>query len=172
MICLEFQSTFFLEHYPTDDELASCLIIAAKLAGLDAGVLANAILQSHLVRGTRYRRCRPPLIRIAEGLGFDGSELIGLARGAAAQRELESYTIEAQRRGVFGSPFYFFGEEIFWGQDRLDLLERVLAGTTHALESPTHRRQDNGSDEAYGNRMNEGRAHRGERGHFKMRSSG
>ena len=50
------------------------------------------------------------------------------------------YTIDAQRRGVFGSPFYFFGEDIFWGQDRLDLLERVLAGATPAPSSPTHRR--------------------------------
>jgi 2-hydroxychromene-2-carboxylate isomerase len=129
----------FPRHYPTDDELASCLIIAAKLEGLDAGVLANAILRA-IWSEERDIADATTLHRIAEGLGFNGSELIATARGAAAQREFESYTIDAQRRGVFGSPFYFFGEEIFWGQDRLDLLERVLAGAAHAVESPTHRR--------------------------------
>ena len=35
---------------------------------------------------------------------------------------------EAVARGVFGVPFYIAGEERFWGQDRLDLLEAHLAG--------------------------------------------
>jgi 2-hydroxychromene-2-carboxylate isomerase len=35
---------------------------------------------------------------------------------------------EAVSRGVFGLPFYIVGEERFWGQDRLDLLEDHLAG--------------------------------------------
>ena len=35
---------------------------------------------------------------------------------------------EAVSRGVFGVPFYILGEEKFWGQDRLDLLDDHLAG--------------------------------------------
>jgi 2-hydroxychromene-2-carboxylate isomerase len=35
---------------------------------------------------------------------------------------------EAVARGVFGVPFYIVGEEKFWGQDRLELLEDYLAG--------------------------------------------
>jgi 2-hydroxychromene-2-carboxylate isomerase len=75
------------------------------------------------------------LLRIAEGLGFDGPELIALAREERAHKEFETYTIDAQRRGVFGSPFYFYGGEIFWGQDRLDFLEGLLAGAGTALVS-------------------------------------
>ncbi len=30
-------------------------------------------------------------------------------------------------RGVFGSPSYVFDGEVFWGQDRLDFLDRALA---------------------------------------------
>ena len=33
---------------------------------------------------------------------------------------------EAVARGVFGLPFYIVGEERFWGQDRLDFLERAM----------------------------------------------
>ena len=34
---------------------------------------------------------------------------------------------EAIERGVFGSPSYVYRDEIFWGQDRLDFLDRALA---------------------------------------------
>ena len=40
--------------------------------------------------------------------------------------EYRRYTEEAIGRGVFGSPFYFFEDERFWGQDRLEHLERVI----------------------------------------------
>ena len=39
----------------------------------------------------------------------------------------EANTQEAIDRGVFGVPWYIVGDEPFWGQDRLDLLERALA---------------------------------------------
>ena len=35
----------------------------------------------------------------------------------------EENTIEAISKGVFGAPTYILNNEIFWGQDRLDLLE-------------------------------------------------
>ena len=38
----------------------------------------------------------------------------------------ERYSQEALARGVFGAPSYVLGDEIFWGQDRLDFLERAL----------------------------------------------
>jgi 2-hydroxychromene-2-carboxylate isomerase len=88
--------------------------------------LANAILRA-IWAEERNIADADTLFRIAEGLGFDGSELIALAHEAEARKEFETYTADAQQRGVFGSPFYFCGGEIFWGQDRLDFLERVLA---------------------------------------------
>ena len=38
----------------------------------------------------------------------------------------ERFTQEALGRGVFGAPSYVLGDEIFWGQDRLDFLDRAL----------------------------------------------
>jgi len=35
---------------------------------------------------------------------------------------------EAERRNVFGAPTYVVGEELFWGQDRLEDLDLHLAG--------------------------------------------
>jgi 2-hydroxychromene-2-carboxylate isomerase len=118
---------FFPKHYPTADELASCVIIAAKSAGLDAGILSNAILRA-IWAEERDIADAETLTRIAEGLGFDGGTLLMQAREESTKRELERYTLEAQQRGVFGSPFYICEGEVFWGQDRLDFLERVLCG--------------------------------------------
>jgi carboxymethylenebutenolidase len=38
----------------------------------------------------------------------------------------EAFTQEALKRGVFGAPSYVYKDEIFWGQDRLDFLDRAL----------------------------------------------
>ena len=39
----------------------------------------------------------------------------------------EALTREAIDRQVFGAPFFIYKDEPFWGQDRLDFLDRALA---------------------------------------------
>jgi len=39
----------------------------------------------------------------------------------------ERNTQEALARQVFGAPTYVYRDELFWGQDRLDFLDRALA---------------------------------------------
>ena len=119
----------FPKYYPTDDQLSSCMIIAAKLARADCGLLANAILRAIWVEN---RDIADPdtLRKLADGLGMNADELLASARAGPTIAELDRYTQEAQDRGVFGSPFYLFGEEIFWGQDRLQFLEDALARAT------------------------------------------
>jgi 2-hydroxychromene-2-carboxylate isomerase len=41
----------------------------------------------------------------------------------------DAYTQEAIDRGVFGVPWYVFGDVPYWGQDRLEFLEQALAAT-------------------------------------------
>jgi len=45
----------------------------------------------------------------------------------AVHERYESYTQMAIDAGVFGAPSYVLADEIFWGQDRLDFVERALA---------------------------------------------
>jgi 2-hydroxychromene-2-carboxylate isomerase len=119
----------FPKHYPTDDQLSSCMIIAAKLARADCGLLANAILRA-IWAENRDIADPDTLRKLADGLGMKGEELLSRARAGATIQKFRRYTQEAQARGVFGSPFYFFGKEIFWGQDRLQFLEDALARST------------------------------------------
>jgi 2-hydroxychromene-2-carboxylate isomerase len=131
----------FPKHYPTDDQLASCMIIAAKLARADCGLLANGILRA-IWAENRDIADPDTLRKLADGLGMNGEGLLASARAGSSIEEFDRYTQEAQDRGVFGSPFYFLGKEAFWGQDRLQFLEDALAratdqGTLPRLIPPT-----------------------------------
>ena len=46
----------------------------------------------------------------------------------AAAAKYEAYTQEAIDRNVFGAPSYVIDGVIFWGQDRLEFVDRALAG--------------------------------------------
>jgi 2-hydroxychromene-2-carboxylate isomerase len=65
------------------------------------------------------------LARVASENGFDGQALV--AEREAARPTYAQYTDEAIEAGVFGVPWYEFNGEPFWGQDRLDMLDRALA---------------------------------------------
>jgi carboxymethylenebutenolidase len=49
------------------------------------------------------------------------------SRSQAVQVRYETYTQAAIDAGVFGAPSYVVDGELFWGQDRLDFVERALA---------------------------------------------
>ena len=69
---------------------------------------------------------RAVLESIASSAGFDGVQLMELAQASAARDELAALTETAVARGVFGAPTFFVGNEMFWGKDRLDFVERCL----------------------------------------------
>lgn len=118
--------TLHPRYYPADDTLAACTIIAAAKQGLDAGRLANLVHRAIWVEEQDISDART-LQRIVAAMGIDAAALLKAAREPAALKVLDRNTRDAQRRGVFGSPFYIFGKEIYWGQDRLDFLDEALA---------------------------------------------
>nr|WP_036232432.1 2-hydroxychromene-2-carboxylate isomerase [Massilia sp. JS1662] len=64
---------------------------------------------------------------ILHGLGVDGSAVIAAAQSDVCKAGLRARTEAARSRGIFGAPMFFVGDEMFWGNDRLeDAL--VLAG--------------------------------------------
>jgi 2-hydroxychromene-2-carboxylate isomerase len=64
----------------------------------------------------------------AERAGLDAAALRAAGPSdAELDALLEQYTQEALKAGVFGAPSYVLPSgEIFWGQDRLELLDRAL----------------------------------------------
>jgi len=69
---------------------------------------------------------RDVIASIGTGAGFDGSALVEIADAKSARDELAALTDRAIARGVFGVPAFFVDNEMFWGKDRLDFVERLL----------------------------------------------
>jgi len=66
------------------------------------------------------------VIAIADRCCLEGRKLLDAADTEAVRSEYHGNTARALAAGVFGSPFYVFAGELFWGQDRLDMLEEAI----------------------------------------------
>ncbi len=60
--------------------------------------------------------------------GLDAGELLAAVETQPVKDALRKSTDEAIARGVFGAPSMFVGEQMFWGNDRLLLMDQLLAG--------------------------------------------
>ena len=63
---------------------------------------------------------------VLERGGFDAQAVLALASDPAVKEALKANTEEAVRRGAFGAPTMFVGEQMFFGQDRLDFVAQAL----------------------------------------------
>jgi 2-hydroxychromene-2-carboxylate isomerase len=111
--------------FPVDATPAALAIVAAAPSGVDAQMrLAGAIMKA--LWAEEQNIADPAALRAAAAkAGLDGDKLLAAAHGAKAQ--FDANTQEALARGVFGAPTYVYRDELFWGQDRLDFLDRALA---------------------------------------------
>ena len=110
-------------HFPVPDLLGGQVVLAAQAQGLDDLALAGALMRAVWV-DEKDISDPDTVAAIASSLGLDGAALVTAANdyGDALKANGEG----AVSRGVFGFPFYFVGDEGFWGQDRLDFVERAL----------------------------------------------
>lgn len=109
-------------------DLASRIVIAANEAQQDGVRLYKAILRAQWCE-ERDISSRDTLLDILREQGLDGPDLLERAGRPGIERLYRGYTDEAVRAGVFGSPSYLFQGELFWGQDRLQMLEEAIAAS-------------------------------------------
>jgi 2-hydroxychromene-2-carboxylate isomerase len=64
---------------------------------------------------------------VLQAAGFDAAQLLALANDQEVKDRLKTNTEEAVQRGTFGAPTMFVGDQMFWGQDRLDFVREALA---------------------------------------------
>ena len=112
-------------HHHKDIELPNCFLIAAGETGPAIDALAHAFLEQHW-RYDADLSDSATLVRITNELGLDGDALLAKARSDEAKTQYEKNTDEAIARSVFGSPTYFVDGDMFYGQDRLEFVERAL----------------------------------------------
>lgn len=61
-----------------------------------------------------------------EQAGLDAQSTLALAADASVKARLIATTEEAVARGVFGAPSFFVGDQMFFGQDRLEFVREAL----------------------------------------------
>tara|TARA_A100001037_G_scaffold296901_1_gene318071 strand:- start:4069 stop:4698 length:630 start_codon:yes stop_codon:yes gene_type:complete len=112
-------------YHNNDTTLANGLLIAAIEAGVDIDLLSHRLLEAHW-RDDADLADRTTLTDLGRDVGLDLEPLLDATQSAGVQAIYASNTEEAIARSVFGSPTYFVDGDMFYGQDRLELVERAL----------------------------------------------
>jgi 2-hydroxychromene-2-carboxylate isomerase len=114
--------------FPPQGDLAAKFIIATNLAhGADAALKVTGAIMRSLWAEEKNIADADTLAGIAQQFGHDGKALLKSSETASVQAEYDRFTDEAVAANVFGAPWYIVDGEGFWGQDRLDFVERALA---------------------------------------------
>ncbi|NKC29884.1 2-hydroxychromene-2-carboxylate isomerase [Falsiroseomonas selenitidurans] len=107
-------------------ETAAQAVIAVQAAGLDAPAFSFGV-QRALWAEERDIADLDTLRDIARAtVGEAGVPLMREPALPQHRAAWEANLAEAERRGIFGTPTYVLRDELFWGQDRLDFLDRAL----------------------------------------------
>jgi carboxymethylenebutenolidase len=106
---------------------AKCVIALRELGRMpDAIKLAHAVLKA--LWADEMNTGDPETLRtIISGCGLDAETVLKASEGPGIAEKRDSYTKYAIDRGVFGAPSFVIDGEVFWGQDRLDFVEKKLA---------------------------------------------
>jgi 2-hydroxychromene-2-carboxylate isomerase len=112
--------------FPADPSFADRCVIAAAAAGHDPGDFAMAAHRAVWAE-ERDIRDEAEVERILGATLPDAAAVAAAARGEEAARAYAANREAALAAGVFGSPTYVVEGEPFWGQDRLEMLDAMLA---------------------------------------------
>jgi carboxymethylenebutenolidase len=116
------------KYFPVPSEPAATLILAvlARLGSEAALDIAGDCLRAVWVED-RDISAPATLRELLAARSLDAEALMTHAASAEVAALYIMHSQEAISRGVFGAPTYVLNDELFWGQDRLDFLDRALA---------------------------------------------
>lgn len=122
------KTTLEPKFFPANEVPAAKCVIALR----EEGRMADAIKIAHAVLTGLWTEEKntgdlPTLEAIIAGCGLDGAAVLKASEAPGIAEKREAYTKHAISQGVFGAPSFVIDGEIFWGQDRLDFVERKLA---------------------------------------------
>jgi 2-hydroxychromene-2-carboxylate isomerase len=116
------------KHFPVPAEPAATVILSVlERQGTSTALdVAGDLLRAIWVEDRNISEPET-LGEILRTRNLEADSLLAHARSAEVAARYIQHSQEAIARGVFGSPTYVYQDELFWGQDRLDFLERALA---------------------------------------------
>lgn len=114
------------KYFPVAADPSARLIIAADLQnGPQASLRLSGAVFAAVWAQERDIASAATLAELLEECGLP-TELLAHSHSSAVQDQYDANTRAAIDAGVFGAPSYCVAGEIFWGQDRLEFLERQL----------------------------------------------
>ena len=113
-------------HFPVNTLLIMRGAVAAQRLGVFEAYV-DAVYRAMWVDGLKMDD--PAVVRATlDAAGLPGEQLLALAQDAAVKAELIANTEDAVAHGVFGSPSFRVGDELFFGKDKLrDVEEAIVA---------------------------------------------
>ncbi|RDJ26798.1 2-hydroxychromene-2-carboxylate isomerase [Bosea caraganae] len=109
-----------------DPSLADRLVIAIIASGSDPDAFLRRAFHA-LWADALDLADEAVLARLVASVGLDAEPLLEAAAAPASHERYEQNRIEAIAAGVFGAPSYILDGELFWGQDRVELLDEALS---------------------------------------------
>jgi 2-hydroxychromene-2-carboxylate isomerase len=119
---LSYKPAFF----PANPDRAELSVIAIILAGGDPADFAFRCGEA-LWTQDRDIADEAVVAKLLEAAGHDAAAIIEASKGAEAAAARETNNQAAMAADAIGVPTYVYKGEPFWGQDRLDMLERMIA---------------------------------------------
>ena len=113
------------KHHPSDPVIGHRMLIAAMAKNLDVHEFIGNSLKILWVDDLDITDSKV-MVDVANKSGLDGEQLLKDSVSPEIDAEVNRLTEEAVQRQVFGTPFFFYRDEPFWGQDRLGLLEDAI----------------------------------------------
>jgi 2-hydroxychromene-2-carboxylate isomerase len=112
-------------------KLDSARLLRGALIAADDGDAASYVstVFGAVWNGERDLSAQAELVDVLNHAGLAGEKLLERADGADVIARLDRDTAAAAERGVFGSPSFFVGDELFFGNDRLDFVSAALAAS-------------------------------------------
>jgi carboxymethylenebutenolidase len=116
------------KHFPHNELPAAACVIAVRETIGDV----PAVRLAHRVLKAVWEEDKDPadpatLAALISDIGLDAQKVMALGADPQWLERRKADTEAALARGAFGAPFYIIGDDMFWGQDRLDFVARRLA---------------------------------------------
>ena len=122
---LEVPLTLQPKYFPVSDQIAAAMVLAIREKDSNQAIQFAGCCLRAIWAEERDISDRSTLVSIAKENNVDGEALMEQEETMLSSRRADSEA--AIKRGVYGAPTYIVEDEVFWGQDRLDFVDRKLA---------------------------------------------
>jgi 2-hydroxychromene-2-carboxylate isomerase len=124
------------KHHPSDPVIGHRMLLAAIKEGSDVRQFVGNALKILWVDDLDIQDPKV-MAQVANQSGLKGDALLEKSKDPAIQVDIDHLTQEAVNRQVFGTPFFFYRDEPFWGQDRLEMLEDMIRSNREPIPFKT-----------------------------------